>query len=120
MSFSFVLRRLSQQWLGDVARKGSRSNRRNRRGPYDLPRVEPLEDRTLMTTTPSPIPAAIVTAGSQRPIIDGTLPSIGAASTPTVVADPLDSQHLVMVAVAAGTAANFTVPAPQSRIGPDY
>jgi subtilisin-like proprotein convertase family protein len=103
MSFSFVLRRLSQQWLGDVVRKGTRSKKRSRRDPVHLPRVEVLEDRTLMTTTPSPLPAALVATDSQRPIIDGSNPAIGAASTPSVVADPLDPQHLVMVAVTGTT-----------------
>jgi subtilisin-like proprotein convertase family protein len=103
MSFSFVLRRLSQQWLGDVVRKGTRSKKRSRRDPVHLPRVELLEDRTLMTTTPSPLPAALVTADSQRPLFDGT--AFGAASTPMVVADPLDPQHLVAVAVT-GTTVN--------------
>src|SRR5262249_5350792 len=64
-------------------------------------RVELLEDRTLLTTTPSPLPAALVATGSQRPLFDGT--GLGAASTPTVVADPLDPQHLVAVAVTGNT-----------------
>src|SRR5262249_14837417 len=95
--------RLSQQWLGDVVRKGTRNKKRGRRDPVHLPRVELLEDRTLMTTTPSPLPAALVTADSQRPLFDGT--AFGAASTPMVVADPLDPQPLVAVAVT-GTKVN--------------
>src|SRR5947209_1761938 len=103
MSFSFVLRRFSQQWLGNGVRKSTRGKKRGRRQPFNRLGVETLEDRTLMTTTPSVLPAALVAADSQRPIIDGTIPGIGAASTPSVIADPLDPTHLVMVAVTGTT-----------------
>src|SRR5262245_3580884 len=114
MSFSFVLQRLSQQWLGNAVRKGTRNKKARRRGPFTLPGIELLEDRTLMTTTPSMLPAAVVAADSQRPILDGT--GLGAASTPMIVADPLDPNHLVMVAVTQGFNANQTLPAPSSGV----
>src|SRR5262249_27045960 len=88
---------LSQQWLGNAVRKGTRNKKARRRGPFTLPGIEQLEDRTLMTTTPSVLPAAVVAEGSQRPIIGGT------ASTPTIVADPLDPTHLIMAAVTGNT-----------------
>src|SRR5947209_312537 len=100
MSFSVVLRRLRERWLGGVAHAGTRRGRASRPVGQRMRsrlQLEALEDRTLMSVLPAPL----VTG---QTILPSTSPNIGATgnikapnSNARIAVDPNNPQAMVAV-----------------------